>query len=488
MKTNPSTGRVNPYPAYKPSGIPWIGDVPEHWDVQRAKAVLRPIDVRSQTGNEELLTVSAERGIIPRDSANVTMFKAESYVGYKLCWPEDLVINSLWAWAYGLGISRHHGIVSSAYGVYRPIPATNINPSYLHSLVRSCPFQWELQVRSKGIWISRLQLTDEAFLGAPIPLPPPPEQAAIVRYLDHADRRIRRYVNAKRKLIALLEEEKQAIINRAVTRGLDPNVRLKPSGVEWLGDVPEHWEIRRLRQCVSISGGMTPSMEVRRFWDGLVPWVTPKDMKQAVICGSSVKITDAAISETSLQLIEPPVVLMVVRGMILARRVPIAYTTVPVTINQDMKAMRAVKGTSARFLAHSLDSAQKAFIPLIDEAGHGTRRLPTERWRELLIAMPPPSEQSAIVDYIDKATTVGEAAIARARRQLELVQEYRTRFIADVVTGKLDVREAAVLLPDETDEESMDEGGPLADNMNDGPYGASQPTEEVLALESEVSA
>ena len=99
-------------PGYKPSGVPWLGDVPEHWDVQRGKALFAPVDIRSATGNQELLTVSAQHGVIPRKSANVTMFKAESYVGYKLCWPGDLVINSLWAWAHGLGVSQHHGIVT----------------------------------------------------------------------------------------------------------------------------------------------------------------------------------------------------------------------------------------------------------------------------------------------------------------------------------------------------------------------------------------
>ena len=213
---------LQPYSVCKPTGVDWLGDVPEHWDVRRGKALLCPVDIRSETGGEELLTVSARRGVVPRKSANVTMFKAESYVGYKLCWPGDLVINSLWAWAHGLGVSQHHGIVSSAYGVYRPLP--KVHDRFIHLLTRSVPFQWELQVRSKGIWVSRLQLTDEEFLRAPFPLPPLPEQRAIVRYLDYVNRRIRRYITAKRKLIALLEEEKQAVINQAVTRGLDPNV------------------------------------------------------------------------------------------------------------------------------------------------------------------------------------------------------------------------------------------------------------------------
>src|SRR5687767_15019557 len=234
------------YPTHKNSGVLWLGEVPEHWDIRRAKELFRCIDVRSESGEEELLTVSSERGVVPRRTASVTMFKAESYVGYKLCWPGDLVINSLWAWARGLGVSQYHGIVSTAYGVYRARTGTDIDPQFIHNLVRSTAFHWELRVRSKGVWTSRLQLTDESFLGCPFPVPPLAEQTAIVRYLDYVDRRIRRYIRAKQKLIKLLEEQKQAIIHRAVTRGLEPNVRLKPSGVEWLGEMPEHWEVKLL--------------------------------------------------------------------------------------------------------------------------------------------------------------------------------------------------------------------------------------------------
>ena len=236
----------------KDSGVSWLNQVPVHWDLLRGKFLFRCIDVRSSAGEEELLTVSSERGVVPRSSATVTMFKAESYVGYKLCWPGDLVINSLWAWGRGLGVSRYHGIVSSAYGVYRLRPPYSKYSPYIHRLVRSTPFNFELHVRSKGIWRSRLQLTDEEFLDALLPVPPAEEQAAIVRFLDHADRRIRRYIRAKQKLIALLEEQKQAIIHQAVTGQIDvrtgePYPSYKDSGVEWLGEVPSHWEVRRAR-------------------------------------------------------------------------------------------------------------------------------------------------------------------------------------------------------------------------------------------------
>ena len=181
------------------------------------------------------------------------MFKAESYVGHKLCWPGDLVINSLWAWAGGLGVTQYHGIISPVYGVYRLRDSFDAYSSYIDRLVRSKSFNLELRVRSKGIWISRLQLTDEAFLSARFPIRPEEESSAIIRFLDHVDRRIQRYIRAKQKLIALLEEQKQAIIHQAVTGQLEVRTgrsypAYKPSGVEWLPRVPTHWVIVALRR------------------------------------------------------------------------------------------------------------------------------------------------------------------------------------------------------------------------------------------------
>src|SRR5436305_1821668 len=176
-----------PYPSYEDSGLQWLGRIPDHWEIRRGKSIFDRIDRRSTDGKEELLTVSSVAGIIPRRTAKVTMFKAQSYRGYKLCWPGDLVINSLWAWAGGLGVSPHHGIISSAYGVYRLRPNAKTTSSFIHQLVRSAPFNWELRVRSKGVWMSRLQLTDESFLDAPLFLPPREEQNAITRFLDHVN-------------------------------------------------------------------------------------------------------------------------------------------------------------------------------------------------------------------------------------------------------------------------------------------------------------
>ena len=255
-------GNLIPYRELKESGFTWMKQLPSNWRVLRGKFLFHRIDIRSADGAEDLLSVSSEAGVVRRSSAAVTMFEAESYVGYKLCWPEDLVINSLWAWAGGLGVSQYYGIVSSAYGVYRLRHVYHKYSSYIHWLARSEPFNFELRLRSKEIWISRLQLTDKAFLDAPFPIPPEEDRSAIVRFLDQIDRRIRRYIRGKQKLIALLEERKQIIMQQAVTGKIDvrtgrPYTRCKSSGITWLGKIPERWTLARLKDVAVVRTGLT---------------------------------------------------------------------------------------------------------------------------------------------------------------------------------------------------------------------------------------
>ena len=438
------------YPAYKPSGVPWLGDVPQHWEVRRGKALFQTVDVRSETGNEELLTVSAKRGVIPRNSANVTMFKAESYQGYKLCWPGDLVINSLWAWAHGLGVSQHHGIISSAYGVYRPLQM--VNSRFIHLLARSVPFQWELQVRSKGVWLSRLQLTDESFLQAPFPLPSLVEQRGIVGYLDHVDGRIRRYVDAKEKLVGLLEEERQAVVNRAVTRGLDPNVRLKPSGVEWLGDVPEHWEVRRLGHLATKFGsGITPRGGAMVYQESGVPFLRSQNIHfDGLRMQDVARIAPKLHLELSRSHVEPGDVLLNITGASIGRVCSVPYAFVEGNVNQHVCIIRPIRSSLLpNLLAAYLSTPMIQREIQSEQSGASREGLTLQSIRNFKIVLPPLPEQRVIVEYLDRATANIDDAIARARRQIELLQEYRIRLIADVVTGKLDVRAAAAGLPDE---------------------------------------
>ena len=245
-----------PYAAYKASGVPWLGDVPMHWETRRLKYLLQERDNRSPDGREQLLRVSQYTGVTERkriDGRDSPDTRAESLVGYRRVRRNNLVVNIMLAWNGSMGVSRFRGITSPAYCVYQFLPGTH--PWYFHHLLRSPMYKAYIKTSSTGVVESRLRLYTDDLYQLQAPVPPLAEQAAIVRHLEYVDRRVRRYVRAKEKLIGLLEEEKQAIINQAVTRGLDPSVRMKPSGVEWLGDVPGGWGVRRLKSLVSISTG-----------------------------------------------------------------------------------------------------------------------------------------------------------------------------------------------------------------------------------------
>jgi type I restriction enzyme S subunit len=451
--------RFKPYPTMKDSGLPWLGKIPEHWQLRRGKILFDPIDVRSATGEEELLTVSSEKGVVRRSSINVTMFKAESYVGYKLCWPGDLVVNSLWAWAKGLGVSRDHGIVSSAYGVYRLQAPYCEYSNYIHELVRSTPFQWELQVRSKGIWVSRLQLTDEAFLDAPFPLPPEAEQAAIVRFLDHIDRHIRGYIRVKQKLVKLLEEQRQAIIHRAVTRGLDPHIRLKASDVEWLGEVPEDWEIIRLGRLVNLitgfpfqSDGFTSNESDIKLlrgvnvspgvirWTDVVRW--PQSERHNYE-GFELQIGDIILG------MDRPLIHGGTRvGMI-------QPSDLPALLLQRVARIRTHAELDADFLLLLL--AGKAFAEYLTPifTGITVPHLSPDQIKSFRFALPDIDEQAKVVTWVETNTRSLRQAMENTQREIALLREYQIRLIADMVTGKLDVREAATRLPDEPAEPEL---------------------------------
>lgn len=434
---------LTPYKTYKDSHLSWLGQIPLHWDVKRAKSVLQKVDVRSDSGREELLTVSSARGIVPRNTANVTMFKAESYVGHKLCWPDDLVINSLWAWAGGLGVSKYHGIISSAYGVYRLRPEAPMLPAFLHELVRSLPFNAELRIRSKGVWISRLQMTDIAFLDAPILLPPLREQEAIVRFLDWANGRLERAIRAKRRVIALLNEQKQVIIHRAVTRGLDPAVALKPSGIPWLGDIPQHWQPKRIKYLLR---------EVdNRSVTGDEPLLSMRMHHGLVLFAEHFTRPPQAASLVGFKIVEPGQ--FVVNRMQAGNGV-IFPSTLHGLVSPDYAVFDPIGEVNVNYLGELFRSRTLRVKFRAESKGLGTGtsgflRLYNDRFGAIHIALPPSEEQKRIVAGLTGELAGLNSSIERFDREILLIEEYRNRLIAEVVTGKLDVREALSHIPDQ---------------------------------------
>jgi type I restriction enzyme S subunit len=205
----------------KPSGIRWLGEIPEHWEIRRGKDLFREIDQRSETGTEELLSVSHITGVTPRSQKNITMFKAASYVGSKLCKPGDVVINTMWAWMGALAVSRYEGIVSPSYGVYRRKNASELTEDYANYLLRTSLYVAEYTVRSTGITSSRLRLYPEQFLRVPILIPPQKEQEDIARYIVTETQGLDRAIDTAEREIELLREYRTRLVADVVTGKLD---------------------------------------------------------------------------------------------------------------------------------------------------------------------------------------------------------------------------------------------------------------------------
>ncbi|MDD9962780.1 MAG: restriction endonuclease subunit S [Gammaproteobacteria bacterium] len=212
-----------PYETYKSSGIQWLGDVPAHWDVRPAKWHLREVDERSVTGAEEMLSVSHLTGVTPRSEKSVTMFKAESNIGHKLCEPGDLVINTMWAWMGALGIAQQPGLVSPSYAVYRPKIDSSLDRRYAEMMLRSAPLQREYIMRSTGIRPSRLRLYPDTFLRIRLIAPPPEEQSAIIAFVASEMARCDRASRLMTKEIAALQEYRARLVADVITGKL--NVR-----------------------------------------------------------------------------------------------------------------------------------------------------------------------------------------------------------------------------------------------------------------------
>jgi type I restriction enzyme S subunit len=450
-KGKPLVEALKPYPEYKESRQAWLGLLPRHWIVLPNRALFAEVNDRDHS-DEEMLSITITKGIIKQKALLTGSSKKDSSKedksAYKLVQPRDIAYNKMRAWQGAVGASELRGIISPAYIVMRPRDENNV-PRYFHHLYRTPQFAKEAERWSYGITSDMWSLRPEHFKMIYTPQPPPAEQAAIVRFLEWANGRLERAIRAKRKVIALLNEQRQAIIRRAVTRGLDPFVLLKPSGIPWLGDIPAHWDTRKVKFLVTTVGGMTPNKGIARFWEGRIPWVSPKDMKRREIGDSQDHISEAALRETNIALIPPPAVLIVVRGMILARTFPTAVTTAPVTINQDMKALSPKPALDADFFVSLLTGIQRDLLNLVEESGHGTRCLRTDSWANFSVPLPPVPEQVRINEQLRSELAGLNSAVSRLEREIDLLREYRNRLVADVVTGKLDVREGATQLPEE---------------------------------------
>ena len=447
-----STENLKPYFGYRDSGLPWLGRVPEHWDVRRNG---RLFSERNQTGFENLpiLEVSLRTGVRVRDMENgARKQQMTDRNKYKRAARGDIAYNMMRMWQGAVGVAPIDGLISPAYVVARPFP--EVETRYYAYLFRTDAYMREVNKFSRGIVSDRNRLYWDEFKQMPSVFPPTVEQTRIADFLDAHDRLAARLIRNKRRLIGLLNEQKQAIINQAVTRGLDPNAPMKPTGIDWMPEVPGHWEVKRLKTLVRKVTEQTNTLrdddtyialEHVKGWTGEI--THPGD---EIVFDSQVKRYDAG--DVLFGKLRP----------YLAKVTRPAQSGVCVG---EFLVLRPVVGTpSGAFLEQKLRS--KRVIDIVNSSTFGAK-MPRAEWGfigNLRIAYPADqNEQEAILKFVTEETETLSKAISRTEQKISLISEFRERLIADVVTGKLDVRHIEISAP--AGEPSIDDAEELEEEL-----------------------
>ena len=453
--------KYRPYPRYKPSGIDWLGDVPEHWDVLPLARVATDIQT-GPFGSQLHQTDYVEDGtpiinpvhigtdgLVPGSGETVTLETVARLSRHKLRVSDVIFARRGEIGRCAYVTEAEAGWLCGTGCMVARFP--RVDPRYLVQVFRNTGFAPQLALCAVGSTMPNL---NSSILGRMIvPIPPPLEQVTIADYLCREFLAIDRLISQKRALIKKLREKRRALISQTVTRGLppeaartaglNPSPKIKASGVEWIGDLPEHWDLVPLGYLGRFRGGATPAKENPELWDGDIPWISPKDMKRSCLFEGEDHVSELAMANSALSIIPVGAILIVVRGMILAHSFPVAISGADLTINQDMKAILCGARLCPNFLFWALSGFAKAFVALAEESAHGTRRLDTSVLSKFLVPVPNCDEQRAIVDFLDREISKIDRMIAKIEDAISRLQEYRTALITAAVTGKIDVREAA---------------------------------------------
>ncbi len=433
------------YPEYKDSGIEWIGDIPKHWELWKLTHAYEEIgsgttppstDAEWYGGTVPWVTTGELREKeIYSTTKNVTDDALRSFTALRK-YPKGSIAIAMYGATIGrLGIFGVEATTNQACCVFTK--SSVVDNHYLYYWLQA--FRQDIVNLASGG--GQPNINQEVVASLKVSCPDKVGQEIIVSFLDHETAKIDTLIDKQQQLIQLLKEKRQAVISHAVTKGLNPNAPMRDSGVEWLGEVPEHWEMVPLKYLCKFSGGGTPSKDNLSYWtDGHIPWVSPKDMKTFWLSDSQDKLTDIAVQESSTNYVEAGALLMVVRSGILQRTIPIAINTVEVTLNQDMKALRFNERMDAEYAANYILGNIPSLLLEWTKEGATVESIEQEYLSNSLIPVPPKSEQTEINKVIKEQMTVFEALENKAVKGIQLLQERRTALISAAVTGKIDVR------------------------------------------------
>lgn len=440
------TQRFERYPEYRDSGVPWLGPIPAHWDVRRNGRLFAQ---RGETGFPELpiMEVSLKTGVRVRDMNNGTRKQVMSdRAKYKRAVKGDIAYNMMRMWQGAVGVAPVDGLVSPAYVVARPFADTESR--YFTYLFRTSAYMSEVDGYSRGIVKDRNRLYWEDFKRIPSCVPPPNEQIHIANVLDAHGRLVQQFIRNRRQLIDVLNERRQAVIDRLVTRGVDPTVHHKPSGIAWLGDVPAHWDVLKLKRIARIDPSRWESLHLRGS-DALAVFLPMERISTDGRIDASDQRPVRALWQGFTYFRRDDVILAKItpcfengKGACLSTLpTPIGFGTTELIV------LRAGPRVSPEFLREltRLSSFRRFGVESMTGAA-GQQRVSPDFVANFAAPIPPIDEQNRIVQGVSSLTADVNRAVANAERDIDLIREYRSRLISDVVTGKTDVR--GIELPD----------------------------------------
>ncbi len=419
------------YDSYKDSGVAWIGEIPEHWEIRSLRNFLSYVSIKGH-GDKQLLSVTRENGVIVRNVESKEEnhnFVPDDLSGYKLVEEGQFVINKMKSWQGSYGVSSYTGIVSPAYYV------CNLrieNKRFFNIAIRSKSYVPFFTQYSKGIRVDQWDLSPIALKNIPFIVPPLDEQQNIVEFLDEKTTKIDTYIQEKEKEIRSLEELKQAEIAFAVTHGINPDAPMKDSGIAWIGEIPEHWEIRSLRNFlsyVSIKGhGDKQLLSVTRENGVIVRNVESKEENHNFVPDDL----------SGYKLVE--------EGQFVINKMKSWQGSYGVSsytgIVSPAYYVCNLRIENKRFFNIAIRS--KSYVPFFTQYSKGIR---VDQWdlspialKNIPFIVPPLDEQQQIVEYIQQKTAQIDKYIADAKRQIDSLKEYRQRLICDAVTGRINVQ------------------------------------------------
>ncbi len=424
------------YPSYKDSGVEWLGEIPESWETSRLGT--RFEERRQKVSDTEFAPLSVTKnGILPQLD---TAAKTNDGDNRKLVRAGDFVINSRSDRKGSSGVSDRDGSVSLINIVMEP---QNVEPRFCNYLLKGYSFTEEFYRNGHGIVADLWTTRYDEMKNIKTAFPSVPEQTAIANFLDDKTAKIDKAIAQKEQLIALLGERKQIIIQNAVTKGLDPTVKMKPSGIEWIGEIPEHWEVSKLGHFSTISNGATPNREISRYWsNGTIPWMASGKVNDFHITTPSELVTESALRDCSIRIYPTGTVLIGIVGQGKTRGTS-ALLKIPAAINQNVAGIIPNRKLSSEFLHLYLTQAYEQ----IRNYGKGSNQeaLNCQLVAAIKITVPPVSEQKRINDYIAAQSERFGSAICRAEDSIQALREYRATLIDSAVTGKIDVRDVSFM-------------------------------------------